>query len=129
MSAAAVLDTSVFVAVEQGRGLARSLPDQVGVSVVTLAELELGVLMARDADVRALRLATLLRVREQAAGLPIDERVSSAYARLAAGELSAGRKPRVNDTWIAATAVVHGAEVWTQDADFTAFDALDIVRV
>jgi predicted nucleic acid-binding protein len=129
VSAAAVLDTSVFVAVEQGRGLARSLPDQVGVSVVTLAELELGVLMARDADVRALRLATLLRVREQAAGLPIDERVSSAYARLAAGELSAGRKPRVNDTWIAATAVVHGAEVWTQDADFTAFDALDIVRV
>jgi predicted nucleic acid-binding protein len=129
VSAAAVLDTSVFVAVEQGRGLARSLPDQVGVSVVTLAELELGVLMARDADVRALRLATLLRVREQAAGLPIDERVSSAYARLAAGELSAGGQPRVNDTWIAATAVVHGAEVWTQDADFTAFDALDIVRV
>ena len=121
MSAAAVLDTSVFIAVEQGRGLSRSLPDQVGVSVVTLAELELGVLMARDADVRALRLTTLLRVREQASGLPIDERVSSAYARLAAGELSAGRRPRVNDTWIAATAVVHGAEVWTQDDDFTAF--------
>ena len=129
MSAAAVLDTSVFIAVEQGRGLSRSLPDQVGVSVVTLAELELVVLMARDADVRALRLTTLLRVREQASGLPIDERVSSAYARLAAGELSAGRRPRVNDTWIAATAVVHGAEVWTQDDDFTAFQELDIVRV
>jgi predicted nucleic acid-binding protein len=129
VSAAAVLDTSVFIAVEQGRGLSRSLPEQVGVSVVTLAELELGVLMARDADVRALRLTTLLRVREQASGLPIDERVSSAYARLAAGELSAGRRPRVNDTWIAATAVVHGAEVWTQDDDFTAFQELDIVRV
>jgi predicted nucleic acid-binding protein len=129
VSAAAVLDTSVFIAVEQGRRLARSLPEQVGVSVVTLAELELGVLMARDADVRALRLTTLLRVREQASGLPIDERVSSAYARLAAGELSAGRRPRVNDTWIAATAVVHGAEVWTQDDDFTAFQELDIVRV
>lgn len=129
MSTAAVLDTSVFVAVEQGRGVARSLPDQVGVSVVTLAELESGVLMARDDDVRALRLATLLRLREQAAGLPIDERVSSAYARLAAAELSAGRQPRVNDTWIAATALVHNAQVWTQDVDFTAFDALDIVRV
>jgi predicted nucleic acid-binding protein len=129
VSAAAVLDTSVFIAVEQGRGLSRSLPDQVGVSVVTLAELELGVLVARDADVRALRLTTLLRVREQASGLPIDEPVSSAYARLAAGELSAGRRPRVNDTWIAATAVVHGAEVWTQDDDFTAFQGLDIVRV
>ena len=68
-------------------------------------------------------------MRELAAGLPVDERVSSAYARLAAGELSAGRKPRINDTWIAATALVHGAEVWTQDADFTAFGAVDIVRV
>jgi predicted nucleic acid-binding protein len=125
----ALLDTSVFIAVEQGRPLAQALPDQVGVSVITLAELELGVLMAREADVRAIRLATLTRVREQAAGVPIDDRVSSAYARLAASELSAGRKPRVNDTWIAATAFVHGASVWTQDADFTAFRGVDIVRV
>jgi predicted nucleic acid-binding protein len=125
----AILDTSVFVAVEQERPLARPLPEQVGVSVVTLAELELGVLMARDADVRATRLATLTGVREQAAGVPIDDRVSSAYARLAARELCAGRKPRVNDTWIAATAYVHGAAVWTQDADFTAFGGVDIVRV
>jgi predicted nucleic acid-binding protein len=129
VSTAAILDMSVFIAVEQSRGLARPLPEQVGVSVVTLAELELGVLMAADADVSATRLATLTRVREQAAGLPADERVSSAYARLAAAELSAGRKPRVNDTWIAATAFVYGAEVWTQDADFTAFAAVDIVRV
>ena len=85
--------------------------------------------MARDADVRAQRLATLMRVREQPSGLPIDQRISSAYARLAAGELSAGRRPRINDTWIAATAVVHGAEIWTQDDDFTAFEDLDIVRV
>jgi predicted nucleic acid-binding protein len=124
----AVLDTSVFVAVEQERPLARPLPEQVAISVITLAELELGVLMARDADVRATRLATLTRVREQAAGLPIDDRVASAYARLAAGELSAGRKPRVNDTWIAATALVNGAAVWTQDADFTAFRGVEIVR-
>ena len=126
---AAILDTSVFIAVEQRRRLARRLPEQVGVSVITLAELELGVLMARDSDVRATRLATLTRVREQAAGLPIDDRVSSAYARLAASELSAGRRPRVEDTWIAATAVVHGADVWTRDADFTAFGAVGIVRV
>jgi predicted nucleic acid-binding protein len=126
---AAILDTSVSIAVEQQRALARPLPEQVGVSVITLAELELGVLMARDADVRAIRLATVTRVREQAAGLAIDDRVSSGYARLAAAELSAGRRPRVNDTWIAATALVHGAEVWTQDADFTAFGAVEIVRV
>lgn len=129
MSARAVLDTSVFVAVEQNRQLLRPLPEQVGVSVVTLAELELGVLMARDAESRATRLGTLTRVREQTAGLPADERVASAYARLAATELQAGRKPRVHDTWIAATALVHRAQVWTQDRDFTTFGGVDIVRL
>jgi predicted nucleic acid-binding protein len=126
---AAVLDTSIFIVVEQGRPLREALPDQVSVSIVTLAELELGVLMAQDPDTRSQRLATLTRVREQTAGLPADDRVASAYARLAAGELSAGRRPRVHDTWIAATALVHGAEVWTQDADFTSFAAVEVVRV
>jgi predicted nucleic acid-binding protein len=125
----AILDTSIFVAVEQGRPLGRPLPDSVSVSVVTLAELELGVLVARDADARAQRLATLTRVREETAGVPADERVASAYARLAAGELTAGRKPRIHDTWIAATALVHGAEVWTQDDDFSSFAAVDVVHV
>ena len=127
--AGAVLDTSIFIATEQGRPLERPLPDEVSVSVVTLAELELGVLTARDPDTRSRRLATLTRVREQTAGLPTDDRVASAYARLAAGELAAGRKPRVHDTWIAATALVHGAQVWTQDADFAGFAAVDVVRV
>ena len=125
----AILDTSIFVAVEQGRPLGRPLPDSVSVSVATLAELELGVLVARDSDTRAQRLATLTRVREETAGLPADERVASAYARLAANELAAGRKPRIHDTWIAATALVHGAAVWTQDDDFSSFGAVDVVRV
>ena len=129
MSARAILDTSVFVAVEQSRRLARPLPEHVGVSMVTLAELELGVLVARDAETRATRLGTLMRVREQTAGLPADERVASAYARLAASELLAGRKPRVHDTWIAATAIVHRAQLWTQGRDFTNFGRVDIVRL
>lgn len=129
MSVPGIIDTSVFVAIEQNRSLARSLPDQVGVSVVTLAELELGVLIAREGESRATRLATLTRVREQTSGLPADDRVASAYARLAASELQAGRKPRVHDTWIAATALSHGGEVWTRVKDFTNFAAVKLVRV
>ena len=125
----ALLDTSVFVAEEQGRPLARSLPEEVAVSVVTLAELETGVLMARDDDSRATRMQTLLSVRERAAGIPADQRVASAYARLASAALKSGKKPRVQDTWIAATALVHDAEVWTQDDDFTEFAVIDVVRV
>jgi predicted nucleic acid-binding protein len=129
VSPPAILDTSIFVAIEQNRPLARALPDQVGVSVITLAELELGVLMAKDSDARSMRLATLTRVREETSGLPADDRVASAYARLAASALHAGRKPRVHDTWIAATALTHGGEVWTQDNDFSAFEAVTIIRL
>ena len=129
MSRLAILDTSIFVAVEQRRGLSRPLPDQIGVSVVTLAELELGVLLAEDSDTRAERLATLTRLREHTAGIPIDDRIASGYARLAARQLTGGRRPRVHDTWIAATALVHDAEVWTQDADFSALAGVDVITV
>ena len=126
----AVLDTSVLVAREQGRPLQRQLPDQVAISVVSIAELELGVLVAADADTRARRLRTLSDVRALASALPIDERTASAYAELAARSLAAGRKPRIHDTWIAATALVNQSEVWTQDQDFSDFaDAVTVVRI
>ena len=49
-----LLDTSVFVARESGRPLA-SLPDEGRVSVISVAELRIGVLVADDASVRAQR--------------------------------------------------------------------------
>ena len=126
----AILDTSVLITREGGRPLERQLPDQVAVSVVSLAELELGVLVATDADTRSQRLRTLSDLRALGATLPIDERTASAYAQLAAASLAAGRKPRVHDTWIAATALVNQTEVWTQDADFSDFAAaVSVVRV
>lgn len=106
-----------------------ALPDEIAVSVVTLAELEVGVLVAKDDQDRATRLSTLLAVREGAEGLPADAPVASAYARLAAASLRAGRRPRVHDTWIAATAAVHAATVWTRDDDFGHFDGVEVVRV
>ena len=126
----AVLDTSILIAREQGRPLQRQLPDQVAISVVSIAELEIGVLVVADADTRAQRLRTLGAVRALASALPIDERTASAYAELAARSLAAGRKPRIHDTWIAATALVNQTEVWTQDQDFTDFaGAVPVVHI
>jgi predicted nucleic acid-binding protein len=126
----AILDTSVLIAREQNRPLARPLPENVAVSVVSIAELEIGVLMARDAQTRGQRLRTLTEVRSLTAALPVDERTASAYAQLAANVLLDGRKPRIHDTWIAATALVNDAEVWTQDGDFCDFaQAVEVVRV
>jgi predicted nucleic acid-binding protein len=126
----AVLDTSVFITREHGRPLSRPLPDEVAVSVVSIAELEVGVLVAADPITRAQRLRTLSSVRSLGTSLPIDERTASAYALLASAVISEGRRPRMHDTWIAASARVNDAEVWTQDADFTEFSALvPVVRI
>lgn len=124
----AVADTSVFVAGEAGRPLGE-LPDEIAVSVVTAAELELGVLRARDPTARALRLATLSRVRSEYPLLPIDEATASCFARLASEELESGRRLRLHDTWIAATALRHGAAVVTLDTDFAAFRAVRVLYV
>lgn len=123
-----VADTSVFIGREAGRELA-PLPEELAVSVVTIAELELGVLRARDAATRSQRLATLSQVRAEYPPLPIDDRVASCYARLADEARTAGRRVRQNDTWIAATALCHDAAVVTQDADFGSFDAVTVLRV
>jgi predicted nucleic acid-binding protein len=124
-----VLDTSVFIADEQGRELAADrLPDEAAISVVTLAELELGVHMAVSAAVRGRRLRTLQAVREAYVALPVDEAVASALAELVAIARRAGHRPKVQDTWIAASARAHGAAIYSQDSDFDEL-AVDVVRV
>ncbi|MEA2185939.1 MAG: hypothetical protein QOK16_950 [Solirubrobacteraceae bacterium] len=124
----AIADTSVFIAREAGRPLG-DLPDEIAVSVITAAELELGVLRAPDPSSRAMRLATLSRLRAAYPLLPIDGATASCFARLADEQLRAGRKPRRHDTWIAATALHHEAAVLTQDADFSSFSLVDVIRV
>ncbi len=122
-----IADTSVFIAQEVGRELGE-LPDEIAVSVITTAELELGVLRAQDTDTRAQRLATLSHVRATYPLLDIDAQIASCFARIAAHELDAGRKLRRHDAWIAATALHHGAAVVTQDNDFTTFPAITVIR-
>lgn len=124
----ALADTSVFIAQEAGRALGE-LPDEIAVSVVTAAELELGVLRAKDTDTRARRLATLAQVRATYPLLSVDAETASCFARIAAAELEAGRRIRRHDAWIAATALRHGVAVATQDADFTTFAAVNVIRV
>lgn len=124
----AVADTSVFIAQEVGRELG-PLPEKIAVSVITIAELELGVLRADDPAVRARRLSTLSRVQETYVLLPVGPEVASCFATIAAAERSRGRRLRRHDTWIAATAMHHRAAVLTQDADFSSFDEVEVLRV
>ncbi len=115
---AGLLDTSVFIAREVDRPLG-ALPDRVTVSVVTIGELELGVLSAADSALRARRAGTLALARKMDP-VPISESVMSAWARLVSDCRSAGiqRTVKLTDAMIAATAIDLGLPVVTQDDDY-----------
>lgn len=122
MIAAGVLDTSVFIANETGRALDDSaIPGLVATTVITLAELNAGILAAGSAEIRARRLATLDAVADIAA-LPADEDAARVWARLRVYLAETGRRMGINDLWIAAIAVSRGLPVITQDDDFAALD-------
>lgn len=121
-------DTSLFIAAEQGRPLTGTPPDRVQVSVITIGELRLGVLVAGDSQVRAKRLATLSHA-EALNPLPVDDQVAHAWAALRAALRGSGLRMPLNDSWIAATAIANKLAVIAQDADYDGVPGLQLVRV
>ncbi len=128
-----LLDTSVFIARETGRSLGE-LPPHVAVSVVTIGELQLGVLTAADDAARARRADTLALARA-ADPIPLSEAAMVAWARLVSDCRRAGihRTVKLTDALIAATAIERGLPVVTQDDDYDriaqAHPALKVVAV
>lgn len=126
-----LLDTSVFIAREQARPLG-AMPKEIAVSVVTLGELELGVLSAEHGDARARRASTLSTARA-ADPVPIVEATMTAFAALVHDCREAGLRPKTLDALIAATAIEQGLPVVTQDDDFEgmarAHERLTVERV
>ncbi len=133
MTRSGLLDTSVFIARESGRPLGE-LPEHVAVSVVTIGELQLGVLNACDETTRARRADTLALARS-ADPIPISEAVMGSWARLLTDCRTAGlqRTVKLIDALIAATAVEHGLPVVTQDGDYdqmsAAHPSLQVIKV
>jgi predicted nucleic acid-binding protein len=132
VTVAGVLDTSIFIAQESGRRLNLSaLPDEVATTVVTVAELNLGVLAAASTDVRAQRLATLDAISDLVA-LPVDGDAARMWARLRIHLAETRRRVRINDLWIAAIAASRGLPVVTQDGDLDPLNGvagLNVIRV
>jgi len=128
-----LLDTSVFIARETKRPIGE-LPDHVAVSVVTIGELQLGVLSAPDSISRARRADTLALART-ADPIPISESVMVSWARLVVDCRAVGihRMVKLTDALIAATAIEHGLAVVTPDDDYdriaTAHSALRVIKV
>jgi predicted nucleic acid-binding protein len=120
-----LLDTSVLIAAESGRQLHHErLPQKAAISIITKAELRLGVLAAADVEIRDRRLETLDSIGEMTV-LPIWGAVERAWAGMRAYLAASGRSVKVNDLWIAATAAAYRMPVVTQDHDFYALSGVN----
>lgn len=104
------------------------LPDDIFVSAITIAELQAGVLAARDAVARSRRMATVHRLAS-VRSLSIDDEVAREWAVLRVQVAEAQRKVDVNDLWIAATAKAHRLPLITQDPDFAVLSQLGVLEV
>jgi predicted nucleic acid-binding protein len=125
----ALLGTSFFVATESGRTLGEmDGVTETEVSVVTIAELTVGVLMASDAD-RPARVATLSAVESTWDPLPVDAEVARQFARIVAALRTDGRRIPILDALVAATALVEQIPVVTQDQDYDAIPGVEVIRV
>jgi toxin FitB len=112
-----LIDTSVIA----GARDIGEITEGWAISVVTVGELEAGILIARDEGVRARRVALLAAVLAEAPALPIDRHVAASYGELRA---SARRRPS-NALWIAATALAHDFTLITADEQLA---SLPLVR-
>ncbi|MDQ6728894.1 MAG: type II toxin-antitoxin system VapC family toxin [Actinomycetota bacterium] len=90
---------------------ATGIEESFAVSVVTVGELKLGILLAGTPAMRTARLARITAILENTTVLPVDDAVASQYAELRA---ATGRLP-TNDLWIAATAAAHNLILVTGD--------------
>jgi len=126
-----LLDTSVVVSLG-GMTDASGLPSRCFVSAITLAELSVGPLVARNDADRIARQSVLQQVEADFDPIPFDASAARAFGRVAAQLRASGRKSsaRAYDALIAATAVAHGLPVYTRNPnDFAGIDALVVVEV
>jgi predicted nucleic acid-binding protein len=119
----------VFIGLEAARFDAGRFADfEWGISAVTLGELRLGVLQAKDPETASRRLSAY-QLAQRFEALAVDEAVSEAWALLVSRLRAAGRKVPVNDSWIAATAIAHRVPIVTQDSDYDSMLDVQVITI
>jgi tRNA(fMet)-specific endonuclease VapC len=126
-----ILDTSVFI--EAPRLSDTSLlPAESAITAVTLAELSVGPLAAKDDRQRAERQARLQDAEAEFEPLPFDAEAARAFGRVAASLRRSGRKSAARgfDAMIAATALANDLPLYTcNPADFAGIEGLQVIPV
>lgn len=122
-----VLDTSALIDLALLDEV--SLPAAPLITAITLAELSVGPLVARNEADRAARQRHLQQAEADFSPLPFDAEAARAFGGVAASLRVSGRKPaaRAYDALIAATALAHQLPVYTGNpGDFEGIDGLEV---
>ena len=113
-----LLDSNICIAMIRGRSapvvakLRRHRIGSVGISTITLAELQYGVAKSRDPERNAVALAHVVAPLEV---MPFDDRASASYGELRADLERAGTPIGPLDTLIAAHALALGVTLVTSN--------------
>ena len=125
---AGILDTSTVILLPRLRD-PDVLPEYPLITTVTLAELSVGPLVAKDDQERAARQAHLQQAEADFRPLPFDAPSARAFGRVAASLRREGRKPaaRAYDALIASIALANELPVYTcNPGDFAGIEDLDV---
>jgi tRNA(fMet)-specific endonuclease VapC len=126
-----ILDTSTVILLPR-LSSPDALPAEPYITAITLAELSVGPLVARNDAERAARQAQLQQAESDFDPIPFDAAAARAFGQVAASLRRSGRKTaaRAYDAMIAASAVTTGLPVYTSNPDdFAGIDGLDVVVV
>ena len=130
-TARGILDTFAVILLPRLADAA-ALPAEPLITAVTLAELSVGPLVARDDGERAARQAHLQQAEADFDPLPFDAQAARAFGQVAASLRRSGRKTaaRAYDAMIAAIALARGLPVHTSNpVDFHGVEGLNVVAV
>lgn len=115
-----LIDSGIFIAIERGDLADDTLESRAGqepcfVSAVTVSELWHGVHRANSTERAARRVRFIQQRLKETPSLPIDDLVARQHAIIWAKLESTGTMIGVNDSWIAATALVHDFTLATRN--------------
>lgn len=125
-----ILDTSAVILI--GQIPSTALPANPRITSITLAELAVGPLVAKDEKERLIRQARLLQTEADFDPIPFDDRAARVFGTVSANLRQLGRKSaaRTYDALIAAVAISRGLPLFTANpGDFEGIDSLAIHRV
>ncbi len=131
MSSRGILDTSTLILLGRLPDVSQ-LPEEPLITVITLAELSVGPLVASSETERAARQAHLQAAESDFEPLPFDAAAARAFGAVVASLRRNGRKPaaRAYDAMIASVARAQELPVHTCNVrDFEGIDGLEVIAV